>query len=504
MAIYNYDRYRVNTDSAHWWKLYNLTSSGTRGTAVNSLVYNVSHYSRNAFPDNGPFDNGDNFYYPGKYWFVYYGLVTNKSRGSYVDTIQAEDGTYPDNGASGSYWYVKGGLVNRGPLISGSDLNLGAKVDNFDIEYIVTDPDAGDVVTVEIKINSNVIQTPTQTSLGVKRYVNINIAEFALGEHKVYIIAKDKAGVTATRIYTFTKTNTAPEISGVDSDLGAKNTPFSVTYHVKDREGDKVTIYEKLNGVISKTLTNVQLEADLTITIDDETLQSLEIGKNNTIEIEARDGKGGVAYRRFTFKRTNFPPVISGTDGDLGDFELTFTYEWSATDVEGDRLRATIYFDGRIIKDEHDIIDNAVQTISFEGLDFLKIKPGKHTVRILVFDDKGGRSERLVSFTRIANRLIMQQQEVFETDVAAKRTLVVPNSKVAIGANEKVEVTNNGFDANPTWEDATSMVKAGKAFNFQNTTKNSTKWGIDSRITINRNDAPALQSWVSGWGISYE
>jgi|GEM_PF-4925202 len=32
---------------------------------------------------------------------------TSYSRGSYIDTVVAENGTYPDNGISGGYWYVK-------------------------------------------------------------------------------------------------------------------------------------------------------------------------------------------------------------------------------------------------------------------------------------------------------------------------------------------------------------------------------------------------------------
>lgn len=501
MAFYNYDRYSINSELRYTYEVYKLDPQGGKG----SYHFNIAVNNNAGYPSDGVAYGSSGIYpFDSTYWITYTGTYYEKVRGSYIDTIQAEDGTYPNNGMKGSYWYVKRDLANRGPVISGSDYNMGAKVEDFDIEYIVTDPDQGDEVTVEIKVDDTVIQTPTKTTLGVKRYINVKLAEFSLGEHKIYIIAKDKAGLTATRIYTFIKTNTAPEISGFDRDLGAKNTPFSVTYHVRDKEGDKVTVYEKLNSEIVQTLTNVALEKDLTITIDDETLQSLEIGKTNTIEIEARDDKGGTAYRRFTFKRTNFPPVISGTDGDLGEFELEFKYEWSATDVEGDALKATVYFDGRIIKEEHDIVDNELQTVLFEDLEFLKIKPGKHTLRILVLDDKGGRSERLVSFTRIAKRLIMQQQEVFETDVLAQRILVVPNSKIAPGAIEKIEVCNNGFDENPTWEDATSMAKASKAFNFQNTTKTADKWGVDTRLTITRNEAQPLQSWIIGWGISYE
>ena len=33
------------------------------------------------------------------------------SKGTYLSTIEAEDGTYPDNGVQGGYWWVKGALV---------------------------------------------------------------------------------------------------------------------------------------------------------------------------------------------------------------------------------------------------------------------------------------------------------------------------------------------------------------------------------------------------------
>ena len=33
--------------------------------------------------------------------------VSSRTKGSYIDTVEAEDGTYPDNGIQGNYWYVK-------------------------------------------------------------------------------------------------------------------------------------------------------------------------------------------------------------------------------------------------------------------------------------------------------------------------------------------------------------------------------------------------------------
>ena len=34
-------------------------------------------------------------------------IVTKKVKGSLVKTIIAEEGTYPDNGIKGDYWYIK-------------------------------------------------------------------------------------------------------------------------------------------------------------------------------------------------------------------------------------------------------------------------------------------------------------------------------------------------------------------------------------------------------------
>lgn len=457
----------------------------------------VTSTSSTTYPTNGQ---------SGSYWYDSRTSSTSYSRGSYVGEVTAEETAFTNNARhSDGYWYVRQGLANAAPIISGSDLDLGAKVDNFQIEYIVTDNDSGDEVSVEIRVNNNVIQDFTRTSLGIKRFIDIDLDNYDLGKNTVTITARDKAGLTATRVYVFTKTNTAPEISSTDTDLGAKNTPFSITYQIRDREGDSVTVYEKINGDILRTRNNVTLDSDLTITVSAEMLEELEIGKINTIEIEASDGKGGTAYRRYTFKRTNFPPIISGNDTDLGEFSTEFSYTWSATDTENDGMRAAVFFDGVVYQSERDIVDSENYTITFDGLDFLKIRPGKHTIRILVVDAQGGKSERVVSFTRVANRLVMQQAEVYESDLAAQRITVVPNTKITLGANEKIEVTNNGFDENPTWEDATSMINAGKAYNFTNAAKTATKWGVDTRITIELGeDAQPLQSYIMGWGLSYE
>lgn len=52
----------------------------------------------------------------------------------------------------------------------------------------------------------------------------------------------------------------------------------------------------------------------------------------------------------------------------------------------------------------------------------------------------------------------------------------------------KVEVTNNGFDESPTWEDAYESISKGVPYVFNNTTKTAEKWGLNTRITIKARD----------------
>ena len=71
----------------------------------------------------------------------------------------------------------------------------------------------------------------------------------------------------------------------------------------------------------------------------------MSLNSVNTITITVTDGKGGTAYRRLTFKRTNSAPAISGTDTDLGLKTGSFAENYTITDVEGDNVVVTEFVD---------------------------------------------------------------------------------------------------------------------------------------------------------------
>ena len=80
------------------------------------------------------------------------------------------------------------------------------------------------------------------------------------------------------------------------------------------------------------------------------------------------------------------------------------------------------------------------------------------------------------------------------------KVLVTPTWKIE-GAVAKVEACNNGFDAVPAWEDITAMVQINRVYNFINKTKTASKWGVNIRFTITKNEGFEGEVSISGFGV---
>jgi hypothetical protein len=394
-------------------------------------------------------------------------------------------------------------FVPSAPRISGNDSDLGTKNNPFDISYIVEDNDEDDSISVTIKVDENVVKTESAVSTGFKKTYTVNTKPLSFAKHTVTIIAKDKYGGTDTRNYTFTKSNKAPTISGYDTNLGEKRSAFSVKYTIHDDDNDSVTVVEKLNGSIRRTLSNVQKDTEISINISESDIKSLKVGDKNTIEIAATDSRGATAFRRYYFTRNNLAPTISGNDRDMGVVNDKFEYVFSISDVEKDTIYYSTYLDNKLLSKQVEAVDGKKYATVIEGMDMIKLEPGKHIFKIVAVDAQGSKSERIITFSRDVQTLIMMLKEPFATDVQSKKVLVAPGWDVAKGAECRVEVCNNGFDENPTWEDATAMTELNKAYVFQNDRKTATKWGVNIRLMIERK-AAKTNSYITGIGGAFE
>ena len=392
-------------------------------------------------------------------------------------------------------------VLNTDPLISDSDRDLGDKNSNFTITYTVDDSDSGDVLTATESIDGQTTKSfaPTRNSVNT---ITVPVDELSLGSHTVKVVVTDGQGGTATRTWTFTRTNAAPTISGTDTNLGDKNLGFTYQYTVDDADGDTLTVVEALNDETLRTINNAPRGEALNVTITGEKLYSLSLNSVNTITITVTDGKGGTAYRRLTFKRTNSAPAISGADTDLGLKTGSFAENYTITDVEGDNVVVTEFVDDDEIRSYQATLGEEA-TIELTREKWLTLANGTHQLRVEAVDGDFASSVRAWIISKAENTIAFQFSAPEETDARATKILITPTWKIE-GAVAKVEACNNAFDAVPTWEDITAMVQLNRVFNFTNETKTADKWGVNVRFTIVKNEGYEGEVSISGFGGAYE
>lgn len=296
--------------------------------------------------------------------------------------------------------------------------------------------------------------------------------------------------------------NTDPLISDSDRDLGDKNLGFTYAYTIDDADGDTLTVVEELNDETIRTINNAPKGEELTVTITSEKLYALGLNSVNTLKITVTDGKGGTAYRRVTFKRTNSAPTISGQDKALGLKNGSFAENYTVSDVEGDNVVVTEFVDDVQIRSYQATLGQQ-ETIELTREKWLSLTNGQHQLRIEAVDGNFATSVRVFSFSKKETVIKFELVAPEETDAAATKVLVTPTWKIE-GAVVKVEACNNGFDAVPTWEDITAMVQINRVYNFTNKTKTASKWGVNIRFTITKNEGFEGEVSISGFGGAYE
>ena len=126
---------------------------------------------------------------------------------------------------------------------------------------------------------------------------NFNYASVSYGIRPALILpstllVSDDGTVSTNTPPTITSTSGA---SGVN--LGSKTAAFSFKYTPNDADGDKLTVTEKLDGVVKKTRTNVTSGTQLTFECASTAAEFQKIlNGTHTITIEVSDGKASAAF----------------------------------------------------------------------------------------------------------------------------------------------------------------------------------------------------------------
>ena len=168
----------------------------------------------------------------------------------------------------------------------------------------------------------------------------------------------------------------------------------------------------------------------------------------------------------------NTPPVISGSDQNMGAKTDPFTYKYTVTDAQSATQTLTVT----------EALTNSAETITLRTYTatagaqntadlspvWIRLIAGTHVLKITASDGNGGTAVRNITFSRTVTRIAAAR--AFNTDAKVAKVFVslYPSDRPA-GSTLHLEVTNNPFDTNPVWEDITE-----KANRLVHTFANST------------------------------
>ena len=170
----------------------------------------------------------------------------------------------------------------------------------------------------------------------------------------------------------------------------------------------------------------------------------------------------------------NTAPAIEceHTDGtDLGEKAEPFAVSYTVTDPDGDPLTLTETVDGQTTRTETEAESGAAFEAAVLGdpAEFQKLLNGPHTLAITASDGKA-RTTHTLTFTKkvTSASVTLSEPLAVEGDITLAALRVA--GSIPEDALFTVEVTNNGNDDQPVWQDATAEVKRGANIVFTNHT----------------------------------
>ena len=170
---------------------------------------------------------------------------------------------------------------------------------------------------------------------------------------------------------------------------------------------------------------------------------------------------------------TNTAPTIASESGvsgvSLGVKSGKFSFTYTPSDVDGDTLTITEKLDGVAKKTRTNVASGTKLTFECASTDdgFLRITNGLHTIAIDVYDGTDT-TTFTATFTKKVTRSVIQLKAPLAVDGLISVAILSVTGSIPEDAEYKVEVTNNGNDDNPVWQDVTKEVKNGTNIVFEN------------------------------------
>lgn len=204
--------------------------------------------------------------------------------------------------------------------------------------------------------------------------------------------------------------------------------------------------------------------------------------------VKAYDGYNAQSGYTTSTKRTvdnnTAPTITTSSAANLGTKSSGFTISYSVDDKDaGDTLTVTEKLDGTT-KRTYTATRKTANSFAVTGEYFQKITNGSHTMTVTVTDGKATVTKTF-TFTKAVTAASITLAKPMEADAQITLCAITVGGLIPADAVFKVEVTNNGKDSSPVWEDATTEARNGRNHLFTNQTA-ANGFAFNFRVTAER------------------
>lgn len=185
-----------------------------------------------------------------------------------------------------------------------------------------------------------------------------------------------------------------------------------------------------------------------------------------------------------TVDNNTTPTIATSSAANLGTKSSGFTISYSVDDKDaGDTLTVTEKLDGTT-KRTYTATRKTTNSFAVTGEYFQKITNGSHTMTVTVTDGKAT-ATKTFTFTKAVTAASITLAKPMEADAQITLCAITVGGLIPADAVFKVEVTNNGKDSSPVWEDATTEARNGRNHLFTNQTA-ANGFAFNFRVTAER------------------